>query len=319
MGGFGRAGSPLAVRIAWLSYLDPYVFGGGGELNQRAVIDQGRARDHQISVSPFLRRRPQRIARRIGLSRRVDVDWDADLFVLANIRNAPQIRARFPEDVVMRALDTGRAAIFQEAWVDVCPLDVPCRGDRDRCPRECTRSWGNALYSRARVAIFNSPLQEQVIGSVLDVPLPRARVLSRPPIDTRAFRPSGVERDIDVLYVGRISRAKGYYNLLERFGADRMTFAGPSVLDEPVQGTYLGPVAYADLPAIYSRARIFAHLPEWVEPMGRTVVEAALCGCEIIVNDRVGAVTYPRTDWTDPGTVASNPTRFWEDLEAACG
>jgi glycosyltransferase involved in cell wall biosynthesis len=317
MGGSRRHGSVRAVRIAWLSYLDPYVFRGGGELSQRALIDCGRARGHQISVSPFLRRRPQRIVRRIGLSRGVEVDWNADLFVLANIRNAPQIRARFPEDVVMRALDTGRAAIFQNAWVDVCTLDVPCRGDRDRCPPECSRSWGNALYSRALVAIFNSPLQERVIGGVLDVPLPRARVLSRPAIDTQVFRLGGVERDIDVLYVGTISRAKGYYNLLERFGADRMTFAGPSILDEPVQGHYLGPVANADLPAIYSRARIFAHLPEWVEPMGRTVVEAALCGCEIVVNDRVGVTTYPAKEWTDRDAIERNPARFWEDLEAA--
>lgn len=305
------------MRIAWLSYLDPFVFTGGGELNQRALIERGRERGHHISVAPFLRHRAQRAVRRSGLWKTVRVDWDADLFVLANIRNAPQLRARFPEDVVYRALATGRAAVSQEAWVDVCPLDVPCGGDRSRCPSTCSRSWGNCLYSRARVAIFNSPFQERIISNALDVPLPDIRILARPPIDTGAFFPTGARRDIDVLYVGTISRAKGYYNLLERFGEDRMTFVGPNSLGEPVRGAYLGALPHAALPAIYNRAITFAHLPEWFEPMGRTVVEAALCGCEIVTNERVGVTSYPRSTWTDREVIRKHPDQFWDDVETA--
>jgi glycosyltransferase involved in cell wall biosynthesis len=249
----------------------------------------------------------------------VPVDWDADLFVLANIRNHGPRRDRFPERIVDRALETGRAVVLADAWVDVCALDLPCEGNRDKCPVTCSRAFANKLYGAARAAVFVSPMQRRLIESVIDVPLPDAVIYSRPQIDSSRFRPLGMERDIDVLYVGRINRAKGYENLIERFGPDRLTLVGPNYLDEPIRGTWLGPIAYENLPTIYNRARTFAHLPEWIEPMGRAVVEAGLCGCELVLNDRVGVTSYERQDWRDPSRVARNAERFWADLEDTLG
>jgi SAM-dependent methyltransferase len=120
-------------------------------------------------------------------------------------------------------------------------------------------------------------------------------------------------------YVGTVERKKGYENLIARFGAERLTLAGRNHLGEPVAGTYLGPLGQEELPALYNRARTFAHLPEWYEPMGRTVAEAALCGCELVTNERVGVLSYDRRDWADPAVVATNASRFWADLEAAVG
>lgn len=312
-----REGEPSSVRIAWISYLDCHAFDGGGELGQRRLIAAGRARGHEISESAFLRSRSQRALRRSGLLRNVAVDWSADLFVLANILNCPQIPQRLPRKLIERALGTGRAVAFQDAWVDVCPLDVPCGGDRSQCPPQCDRSFGNELFSAACAAVFLSPLHRDVVAAALETPLPEEVVLVRPLIDTHHFRPHALERDIDVLYVGRINAAKGYYELVERFGRQRLTFAGPDYLGHPIEGRYLGPVSQEELPALYSRARTFAHLPRWYEPQGRTVVEAALCGCEIITNERVGVTHYPREVWTDPETVRGHPARFWDEFEQA--
>jgi glycosyltransferase involved in cell wall biosynthesis len=305
------------VRISWLTYLDPFVFSGGGELHNRLLIEVGRRRGHQITVSPWLRGRAQRLMRRVGLSRRLTVDWKADVFMLANLRNHGPRRDRFPSEAVDRALATDRAVILADAWVDVCTLDLPCDGDRDRCPAMCSRAFANELYGAATAAVFVSPMQRTLIESVIDVPLPSKVVYSRPQIDTSLFRPLDVERDIDVLYVGSINRAKGYDNLLERFGPDRLTFVGPNHLDEPIKGTWLGPIANEKLPEIYNRARTFAHLPKWIEPMGRTVVEAALCGCELVLNDRVGVTSYEPRDWQDPSRVQANADLFWSELEDA--
>ena len=268
----------VAVRVAWIGYLDPFVYSGGGELNQRALILAGRKRGHDIEVSGFLRDRPQRVLRRLRLHRHMKVDWAADIFLLANLRNCPHIRARLPQRIVERALATGRAAVFQEAWVDVCSYDMPCGGDRSRCLASCDRSYANYLYSHAQMAMFNSPMQHQMIASVIDVPLPGHQLLSPPMIDVDRFRDEGLPRDIDVLYVGTINKAKGYYNLLERFGEDRLTLAGPNHLGEPVRGKYSAPIPNEDLPALYNRARIFAHLPEWYEPMGRRSWRRASAG-----------------------------------------
>ena len=165
--------------------------------------------------------------------------------------------------------------------------------------------------------MFVSPMQRTLIESVIDVPLPSTVIYSRPQIDTSLFRQLGHERDIDVLYVGSINRAKGYDNLIERFGPDRLTFVGPNYLDEPIQGTWLGPMANDSLPEIYNRAKTFAHLPRWTEPMGRTVVEAALCGCDLVLNDRVGVTSYESQDWREPARVQTNAELFWSELEDA--
>lgn len=286
-------------------------------MHNRLLIEVGRRRGHQITISPWLRRRAQRLLRRVNMARHVPVDWDADLFVLANIRNQGPRHDRFPETIVDRALSTGSAVILADAWVDVCELDLPCEGNRDRCPVTCSRAFANKLYGAARVAVFVSPMQRRLIESVIDVPLPNAVIYSRPQIDTSLFRPLGMKRDIDVLYVGSINKAKGYENLIERFGPDRLTFVGPNYLDEPIQGTWLGPMAYENLPEIYNRARTFAHLPKWSEPMGRTVVEAALSGCELVLNDRVGVTSYEPQDWQEPSRVQDNAELFWSDLEGA--
>ena len=190
------------------------------------------------------------------------------------------------------------------------------RRERADCPAQCDRSFGNALFAAARAAVFVSPFHRDIVASVLDCPLPDDVVLVRTMVDPDHFRPRDVERDIDVLYVGTIKEAKGYYELLERFGPDRLTSAGNNQLGRPIEGSFSARSQH-DLPALYSRARIFAHLPRWHEPRGRPVVEAALCGCEIVTNDRVGMIRYPRAAWSDAETVRRTRPRLWEEFERA--
>lgn len=305
------------MNISWISFLDVNIFSGGGELGQRELIAIGRERGHSISESAFLRGKLQRILRRASRYPRLRVDWTADIFVLSNIRNCPQLRLPFPQRFIDRLLGTGRVALLEDAWVDTCELDMPCGGDPAKCPKACDRRWSNELFARIQIASFLSPMHQQMIGSVLDVPLPRLSILRRPFVDVTRFKPLGLQRDIDILYVGAINEAKGYYNLIERFGPRRVTFVGRNVLGVPIAGTYLGELPYRALPVIYNRARTFAHLPQWHEPMGRTVIEAALCGCEVVTNERVGAISFPEPERTDPSRISKNGERFWEEFEDA--
>jgi glycosyltransferase involved in cell wall biosynthesis len=251
------------------------------------------------------------------MNRAFSVDWQAELFVLSNIRNSPHIRARFPARVLERVLSSGRTAILQDAYVDVCEFDMPCGGEPTRCIAGCDRSWARQLFSQTQVAAFVSPMQQRMINVVLSGAVPDRQILSAPAVDVERFRPLGLRRDIDVLYVGTVKRDKGYFALVDRFGPERLTFVGKDALGEPIAGTYLGEQPYEVLPQIMNRARIFAHLPEWYEPMGRAVVEATLCGCEVVTNERVGVTSYPRPVWTDRSVVQGNADRFWRDLETA--
>jgi glycosyltransferase involved in cell wall biosynthesis len=203
---------------------------------------------------------------------------------------------------------------MEDAWVDICPLDVPCGGDPDRCPANCRREFGRWLFERAAGAVFLSPMHRDVTRRVLGVELPPT-VIAHPMVDADAFRPIDVERDIDVLYVGTIKESKGYYELVDRFGPERLTFAGPNHLGHPVDGTYLGEVPYEQLPRLYNRARVFAHLPRWIEPQGRTITEASLCGCEVVTNDLVGAMSFAEAHRSDADTVRNHPKLFWDDFE----
>jgi glycosyltransferase involved in cell wall biosynthesis len=305
------------VRIAWISFLDANAFSGGGELGQRELIEIGRTKGHTIVESAFLRGKLQRTLRRTVRHTGLRVDWNADMFVLANIRNCPHLGLPFPHGLMDKILATGRVALVEDAWVDTCELDMPCGGVTSRCPEACDRTWSNELFARVQMTIFLSPMQQRMVNSVLNAPPPRFQIVRRPHIDVAQFTPSGVQRDIDVLYVGVINEAKGYHNLIEHFGPDRVTFVGRNCIDAPIAGTYLGEKAYEELPAIYNRARTFAHLPQWYEPMGRTVIEAALCGCDVVTNERVGVTSFPRSDWTDPEVIRNNGERFWIEFERA--
>jgi hypothetical protein len=305
------------MRIAWISHLDVNRFPGGGELAQRELIAVGRSRGHMITETAVVRGRLQRLLRRALQYPYMSVDWHADIFVLSNLRNCPMLGVRFPQSVIERILSTQRAVLVEDAWIDTCELDMPCGGNPSLCPTECDRTWSNALFTRSQAVVFVSPMQQGMIQSVLTSPLPRLQVLRRPFVDVTQFRPLGLERDIEVLYVGAINEAKGYHNLIDRFGAGRVTFVGRNGLGEPIAGRYLGELSYEAMPELYNRAQVFAHLPEWYEPMGRTVVEAALCGCELVTNEKIGAMSYPTREWTDPAVIQQNGVRFWSDFEDA--
>ena len=72
----------------------------------------------------------------------------------------------------------------------------------------------------------------------------------------------------------------------------------------------------ADVPGLLNRGRVFVHLPRWPEPQGRTVAEAALCGCELKTNDRVGATSFG-LDLADPATYDGALDEAWEAIHRA--
>jgi len=64
-----------------------------------------------------------------------------------------------------------------------------------------------------------------------------------------------------------------------------------------------------------NRAKNFVYLPRWPEPQGRVVVEAALSGCNLIVNENVGAMSFP-FDISVAENVEDSATIFWDELES---
>lgn len=309
---------PGPLRVNYVAYCDPFAWEGGGEAVARAVIEEGRRLGHDIR-------------RTCVFPRPVRESFDTpDVWLLADVHNIPERWwRRLPARLLRRVIDHERYIHLDNAYVDVCDLPyLPCNGqvDGDGCPfkrrrwvrdRRCFRVQTRRMYERARLNIFMSPLHRRTVQRLLGEDTVGRYFDMRPAIDTRRFRNSGRDRDIDHLYMGVIHEAKGAENLARGFPDGSLTIAG-RLVDRRYRGLgrQLGHVPYDDVPALLNRAKVFVHLPRWPEPQGRVVAEAALCGCTLQTNDRVGASSFG-LDLSDPQSYEGALAETWAAIRDA--
>lgn len=298
------------MTINFISYLDPFVYHGGGEQALRMVIQRGRGRGHDIRV--FARRR----GRLSKILRPSFAMPEADLYFLADVFNCPDDGCSLDKDLLDRIVRQKRYIHFDNAYVDVCPrAALPCGGARSECPGACSADASRWLYQRSLANVFVSPLHHKVISNLIgaeNIPNP---LIARPFIDVDQFHDKHMTRDIEYLYVGVISEYKGYSTIKSRFAGKDIVMIGRNATGEPIIGKHIPHVPHDVLPTYYNRAKCLVHLPVWPEPQGRCVVEGALCGCQLIINDNVGAGTFD-FDITDRKTIADAPDHLWREVEA---
>jgi len=151
------------------------------------------------------------------------------------------------------------------------------------------------LLKHASLVIFLSPLHRRFFEERFIVP--RRVLVCPPPIEVGQYDAS--EKEDFAVYVGLIVKHKGIFNVLDyarRNPSLKIVLVGRSLvpnLSLPRNVEYLGQLERGELLKLLSRAKYFIHLPEWVEAFGRAVAEAYLCGCQLIVNERVGFLSYP--------------------------
>lgn len=296
----------------------------------RGLIEAGRKRGHRIRIRSV---RPN-----------IDEGADeADLFWLVDAFNYPQTLKsrgawlRFPS-ALLEDIAANRPFIhMSNAYADVCNLGyLPCSGNAEaRCPHKsqvhfvhniALLDFGHdcfaldplvrKLFSSSRLNIYVSPLHQRTIERILGVDnLPESFVL-KPVIDSTAFYDQKRERDIDYLFVGVIGEAKGLAAMRERFRDADIHFVGKIAPGEKLDfGTYHGSVPYHEIPDFMNRAKHFVFLPRWPEPQGRVVIEAALCGCELVTNQNVGAISFP-FDISNSANFAQANDEFWTAIES---
>lgn len=179
------------------------------------------------------------------------------------------------------------------------------------------------MFQNSVLNIFLSPLHKAAYDHVY--PKMSESICIPSPIEVERFKPVGVPRQPNlVVGVNSLLPFKGINTVLS-FAAQnpnkRFVFYGgkpDQPFSMPPNATYMGMQPNEKLPEIYSGAEFFIHLPETPQPFERTVAEAYLCGCKLIVNPLVGATTYPW--WTDRESVRLNvgeaAKEIWEELEA---
>lgn len=294
------------------------------------VIEAGLGRGHTFTFSSV---RPKMS---------IDYDENADLDLVIDLFNYPATLKSlgawrdFSDSFRAKILQRGQFIHMSNAYVDICNLPyLPCSGDaKPICifkntitlaqkiagkdfNSNCfaTKDIVRALFSKSKLNIFLSPLHRDSCLRVLNLPSDNNNFVLKPTVNTQLFFNQNLERDIEYLFVGVISEAKGFYEMRERFYNQDIHLAGkvyPGIdLDF---GTYHGAIPYDQVPKLMNRAKNFVFLPRWPEPQGRVVIEAALSGCQLITNDRVGATSFD-FDISKPHNLNNSTHELWQKIE----
>lgn len=323
------------MRLHLISYVDPHGGGlGGGEAIVRELLAAGRARGHEISRTHVL---PRPVFEPPGRP---------DLVLLVDVWNVPGHRRRLHRRVMRRLPGSalwrydrrvrwasGRRYVhLDNAYVDLCDLPyLPCNGEArgPLCPhktgrdRRCFAGRTRRLYEDAAHLIFLSPLhQRTVLARLEDEGLAERASICRPLIDPQPFRAAAARattRPIDRLYLGPLTEAKGLDEMRDRLGLGTIHAVGrpPASLDRAdaeALASLRPPVAREQVPELLASARALVMLPRWPEPQGRVALEAVLAGCELIGNDRLGALTFDQ-DPADDALYAGAADEVWQRLE----
>lgn len=318
------------MKINYISYFDPRIHKGGGEAISMDVVNAGLERGHSFTFS-VVRPRQQ-----IQYDNSSDLDFVVDIFNYPGTFKSLGAWRDFPTDIKENILGRQKFIHMSNAYVDICNEPyLPCSGNAHNiCPEKsifkigknclaknfkvsCSakNSINKAFFTESKLNIFLSPLHLQTTLKVLALEKEVPSFVLKPTIDSTKFYNQNRDRDINYLFVGVIGEAKGLAEMRQKFANENIHFAGKIYPKTKLDfGVYHGALPYDQIPALMNRAKNFVFLPRWPEPQGRVVIEAALCGCNLITNDRVGATSFD-FDIANPANFGNATTELWKRIE----
>ncbi|MBT8552447.1 glycosyltransferase family 4 protein [Polynucleobacter paneuropaeus] len=319
------------LRINYISQFDPLLHRGGGEMIAWDVIQEGRARGHTFT---FTTARPES---------KFEFDETAHFELLVDVFNHPHSLKslgawrNFPDGLLEKVINRNRFVHMHNAYADICNLPyLPCSGNANPLCSErkdiglhlriALKDFGGTcfsskklvrdLFSNSMLNIFLSPLHQDTCLKVMQLSDAKNNFVLKPTVDTNLFFNRELPRDIDYLFVGVISEAKGFYEMRELFRDKNIHLAGNIYPGLKLDfGTYHGKIAYDQVSMLMNRAKNFVFLPRWPEPQGRVVIEAALSGCQLITNDKVGATSFT-FDISQPKNFGNPTQELWDEIES---
>ncbi len=264
---------------------------GGAELSLRSYLDAAPA---GVTVDTALPEESVSLA-------------DYDVVVLANLRPdggpGEEAECRPAQLWIERLKGYTGFVIRLEHDIHPCPYrDARCfQGDlllRQDCKRRSPiRKIFERLYNRCDTIIFRSPLHRRVINQIIRIDGPQ-QVDVNSPVDLDRFRsitPFEKRKHAALITGDPIRVAADAEALAEAEGYPA------EFLD------YLS-VPYEKMPEILNQYQAVVVAPVMLHASGRLAIEAMACGCKVIANDRVGALSWP-----DPlGSSRSANDDFWK-------
>jgi len=173
------------------------------------------------------------------------------------------------------------------------------------------------LFSRASAIEVTTPMMQQSIVGRIPAARPKINVVPNY-VDTDLFAPREAERDIDLLFIGRLTPQKNLFAMLEALHGLKMktVIIGKGALEEQLKKRaeelgldihWAGNVPNPELPGYLNRSKLFV-LPSNYEGHPKTLIEAMAAGLPVIGSNVPGireVVTHLKNGWltsTEPAS-----------------
>ena len=317
-------------KINYISFVNPNYYRGGGEIIMKDIIDEGVNQNFDIrfaTIKPKFN----------NLHKSPDLTIFVDIHNFGHTIKSLGAWKDFTPSFLYENMKKSRFIHFNNAYTDICNIGfLPCMGntENNHCSFKknlslskkiiakdfsttCSAAFPSYydLYKYADMNVYLSPLHKEYTEKVLNLKKNSISFFHMPSIDTDVFKNMHLERDIDYLFVGHISKEKGFDYLKKNFKNKNIHFIGK--LQDGLElnfGTYHGFVKHNEVSKYMNRAKNFIFLPQWPEPFGLVVAEASMCGCKIVGNSNIGALSYER-DLSLKETYKNNDKIFWEKVK----
>lgn len=275
------------IKILWITdYTIKEVPAGGAEITDSWILKAASILSYNVSV-----------IRPVDL--RTDVLDSCDLVIFSNnydFTSAARSEIMRRKPYIVYSHDSGR-------WMDVL--------------RSNSNMFENALGS-----IFLSPLHCDTFNRYLGN---TNKIFCIPPHISLDFKDKGLNRENRIMFVGNIHDGKGIPDIISfakensNINIDFYFNRGQSGLLSDLKRLrnchLIGYVPKEKIYENYNKYKYFIHIPRHYESFGRAVGEAFLSGCNIIVNDKVGACSYNWDYKLFRENTATSHFLFWETIE----
>jgi glycosyltransferase involved in cell wall biosynthesis len=270
------------MRVLWIADFSVKDNKGGAQQTNREMIKYGRSKG--IYIKTIYKDEP------------IPEKLDYDVIILNNV-------TKFSAEDLERLLDTGKCIRYEhDYWV------------ADNMPE---------MYKKCKHVIFLSPLHKKTAEDKCGYKIKNSSLVPSP-IDGNVFKMGGKKEKGSVCCIGNLVKDKGSDSLLQFIDENcnmRFYIAGwGSEVEEFKKREnveFLGELNRKDLIKVYQKCEYFYHRPLWSEPFGRTVVEAFLCGCHLLLNDSIGAVSWG-WDYSNYEEIKKNvqsQNNFWKIIK----
>jgi glycosyltransferase involved in cell wall biosynthesis len=237
------------------------------------------------------------------LQQNINIKGGAEMSCSALRENAPSgveivhcpARYRPPRDVDVFVIQN--STDYSAQWIQELALKKVVRHVRDPwfAGDAQLRRW---LLDNADLLLFSSELQRNDIQERYGFDRPSKCIPV--PVRLKPFKEAAQDERRGSVFVGRCDVYKGAseaVNWALRTGEELALIGDNKYMhfgSLPPYIKFMGLVPYAQMPSILGKAARLVTFPNWTEAFGRSVVEAWAAGCEIVANERVGAVEWIR-------------------------